>query len=117
MTDEKWQDLVYMVEEKFGIKERTSEEDILQDDLGNIVKGEREIIIFENEMGEIKLERTKRPLITDKKMHYHKGAGGVASVEFVTSKDEYTRNLKAFVFNSDKDEWEELKLQGGTIIF
>lgn len=110
MNDEKWEDLIYKIEQKFGVEERGKEEDILEDDLGNVVQGEKEIIIFTNDLGKIKLERIKRPLIVDKKMHYHKGAGGTASVEFIVSDTEFTKTIKAYVFDESIDDWKQLDL-------
>lgn len=117
MVDEKWHDLVSNIEEQFGIEERLEEEDNLEDDLGNVVKGKKEIVIFRNPLGKVKLERTVRPIITDKKMHYHKGTGGTAKVEFVVSESETSQKLKAFVFNEAENDWKELEVSGDNITF
>ncbi|MCL5093957.1 MAG: hypothetical protein M1355_02405 [Patescibacteria group bacterium] len=117
MNNEKWQDTLDNISRSFGIEEKFTEEDNIEDDFGNQVKGVKEVVIFNNPIGKIRLERTKRPLIEDKKMHYHKGAGGVAKVEFIVSDTEFTYKLRAFVWDKDTDEWKELDTKAGPISF
>lgn len=117
MTNEKWQNLIFMIEEKFGILEKETKDSLIEDDIGNKVKGTRDMVIFENEMGKIKLERENRPMIVDKKMHYHKTAGTGAKVEYIVSDTEMVHKVTAYKWNEASDDWEELKLPGGRINF
>lgn len=115
MTNDKWQDLIFNVEEKFGLTEHITEADNMEDDMGHVIEGKKESIVFQNDLGKIKIERISHPIITDKKMHYHKGSGGTAKVEYIVSDTETTAKLKAYI---EKDgEWEELDIPAGSMNF
>lgn len=117
MNDEKWENLITSIDEKFGIEEKKTEEDNLVDDVGKTYEGTRDIIIFNGIQGRMKIERVNHPVIEDKKMHYHKGTGGTAQVEYNVSETERTHRVTAYSFNEATEDWEELKLPGGTMSF
>ena len=117
MTDDKWEDTKANIDQAFGLDDQYFEEDNIEDDIGNVLEGKKEVIIFTNTMGEIMLERTVRPFIEDKKMHYHKGTGGTAKIEFVISKTEFTRTLNAFLKDPDTGEWNKLETEDGIMSF
>lgn len=117
MTDEKWDDLKENVREKFGILEERTEPDIMTDDIGQEIKGEKDIIVFKGPMGKMMVTRTKRPVILDKKSHYHKTQAGKALTEYIVSDTEFTSNVEAFTWDDLAGDWKELDLKGGTISF
>jgi hypothetical protein len=97
MTDEKWGDLIYMVENQFGFEERYSEPYLEQGEAETLVKrGDKEVIVFSTPQGRMRLERISRPLVVDKKFHYHKGSAGSAQIEYIYSDTEKTHSLEAF---------------------
>lgn len=117
MSDEKWKNLVYQIEERFGILEKYTLEDNLEDDLGNTFPGTREVVIFEGLQGKMKLERVNHPLILEKKMHYHKGTGGTAKTEFIVSDTEKTHRVFVFVWDKTINDWKKLELPDETLRF
>lgn len=117
MNDEKWGNTISLIEEKFGVEERKTVPDNLEDNYGNVFEGTKETVIFKGPLGKIKLERIAHPLILDKKMHYHKGSGGTAEVEYQVSETEKTHRLIVFKQSPDTLEWEELDLPEGTMTF
>lgn len=109
MQDEKWADLTDNIETNFKILERHTEDDVFEDDVGNQFKGTKDIVIFEGPLGKTKVERTNRPVILDKKTHYHKTAGGGAKIEYVVSETEFTHRIKAYRWNENLGDWEEVE--------
>lgn len=104
MNDEKWIDLKGTIKEK-AIEFKEYKEDISrEDDLGHRVPTTKEALEFEVEAGTFKLERTTRPVILDKKTHYHKGAGG-ADIEYVLSNDEFTHKISVYK-KDDYGDWQ-----------
>jgi hypothetical protein len=95
MNDDKWLDLKVKLREKFGDVEETVEKESGEDDMGQSVPTTTETLQFDSPLGRLKMIRTTRPKILDKKTHYHKGAGG-AQVEFILSDDEMTHKLEVF---------------------
>lgn len=108
MNDEKWLDFKATIKEK-ALEYKEYQEDVsTEDDLGQRVPTKKEVLEFEVPIGEIKIERTTRPIILDKKSHYHKGAGG-ATVEYVLSENEFTHKIE--VFKKDiVGNWEALDI-------
>ncbi len=117
MTDDKWEDLKENVREKFGIIEEKSKPDIMTDDLGNEIKGEKEIIVFDGPMGKMMVTKTKRPVIIDKKSHYHKTQAGKALTEYVVSDTEFTSKVEAFTWDDIAQDWEVIDTRGDSISF
>lgn len=117
MSDEKWEDTVTQIDEKFGIDEKTNIPDNLEDDFSNVFEGGKETIIFKGLLGKMKIERITHPLILNKKMHYHKGAGGTAKVEYEVSKTEKSHKLNPYLWDDITNDWKELDLPEGTMTF
>jgi hypothetical protein len=108
MTDEKWDNLIFMVDRQFGILEKRTEPILEQAEAEQVVKrGDKEILIFDTPGGKMKLERSSRPLVLDKKYHYHKTAGTGAQVEYVYSSTEKTHSLDAF--REVDGEWQRVE--------
>lgn len=106
MTDEKWLDLLENLSQKYKL-EKENEEIITKDDLGNEMINQIERVIFESPVGKIKLERTTRPMILDKKVHYSHTAGTKGLVEYILSPDEKTHKLQAY--RKVDGDWDEIK--------
>ncbi len=117
MTDEKWEDLKENIREKFKVLEEKTEPDIMTDDIGNEIKGEKDIIIFEGPAGKMKVTKTKRPVILDKKSHYHKTQAGKALIEYIVSDTEFTNKLEVFSWDELAQKWKEIDTRGGSISF
>jgi hypothetical protein len=108
MTDEKWGDLKFMVEQKFGLDEHYSEPYYEQGEAETRVKrGDREILIFTTPAGRMRVERISRPLVLDKKFNYHKGSAGAAQIEYVYSDTEKTQSVQAF--REVDGEWQPVE--------
>lgn len=89
MTDEKWLDLLDTLQAKFTL-ERENLEQITTDDLGHEILNKIERAIFQNDLGQFKLERITRPTIIDKKVHYSHANGTKGLVEYILSPTEKT---------------------------
>lgn len=111
MTDEQWENLIYKIEEKFGIINR-EEEDIVVDELstGEKIKGKLERIEFSGPLGKMKLEREIRPRVEDKKTLYSRRIGGKTTEDYVYSKEETVSKVKAYKWNERSNEWVEIEV-------
>lgn len=112
MSDEKWQEILDNIKEKLSILEHSKEEFEVKDDFGVKGKGEREVVVFEGPLGKMKLEREKRPLIAEKKIHYVKTKGSGAMIEYILSKDEIVSYVKCFQWDEKSNDWEKVKISG-----
>lgn len=109
MQDSKWDNLIFMIEEKFGIKNRSKEPiEINQNSQGEGIMGEVEVIEFETPTGRMKLERTGRPKVIDKKVLSTKRIGGKVAVDYVYSSDEKSYGVKLYRFCDNN--WQEVDL-------
>jgi len=110
MTEEKWQDIKAMVEEKFEvIDKRLEEKKIGKDKQGNEVEEKKETIEFKGPLGKIKLERVIRPKVLEERTQYSRRVGGDIQVNYIYSSDEFIDLLRAYQWNIKKEEWEEIK--------
>jgi hypothetical protein len=107
MTDEKWQDIVVTIKEKFKILEQTKEN--LAPEVGG---GTREQIVFIGPLGKIKLERTIRPLVINKRTIGSRRIGSTTKVEYIFSETEKVDKLKVYKWVDDLNDWQELKVEG-----
>lgn len=102
MTDERWRDLLAHIEEKFAIEERKT---IPTEDK----RGTIEMVIFSGQSGKVKLERISRPRALGTKTQYSKRIGSSVSVEHIYSDTEQVHSLKAYRWNADDNDWQEIK--------
>ncbi|HEX9664829.1 MAG TPA: hypothetical protein VGA49_03325 [Patescibacteria group bacterium] len=105
MTEDKWLDLKAKIEDKFDILDQHKEE--LEDTPGTI-----EYIVFISPLGKVKLERTIKPVVLDKKTTYTRRIGGQTAVDYVYSETETVDKIKALKWNDDQDDWEEMEAEG-----
>ncbi|MFC1612909.1 hypothetical protein ACFL23_01120 [Patescibacteria group bacterium] len=100
MTEEKWQNLRGMILDDFGIEEEKKE--IIED----IPNAYIEYIIFNGPIGKIKLERTVKPVVIDKKTTYSARAGMAEKVDYIYAEGEFSSKFKAYKWNNG--DWEEM---------
>lgn len=103
MTEEKWLNLISMLEENFGEIKR--EKGDLPEDEG---LGQRDMVEFKGPLGKMRLIRTIRPLVLDKKTVYSKRGGSETKVDYVYSDEEKVTSLKAERFNESQNAWQEI---------
>ena len=109
MNPSKWENLIFLAEEKFGIdKEYKEEFEVAELFNGEKIIGERQIVEFESPLGQIKLEKTSRPKVIDKKILHTKRIGGRVAVDFVYSDEEKVEELKIYRLDND-NQWVEIK--------
>ena len=102
MTDEKWEKLIFMVEEKFGILKREKKE--IEEEGG----GEVESVEFNGPLCKMKIERILHPRIIDKKVHYSRRIGSESKVDYIYSDTEKVQRLKVYKWSLDQNDWEEI---------
>jgi hypothetical protein len=108
MNPNKWENLIFMAEEKFGLDKKYMEDfEVSELSTGEKIMGQKEIVEFKSPLGRIKLEKTSRPKVIDKKVLHTKRIGGRTAIDFVYSPDERVEELKIYKENKE-GEWEEL---------
>ena len=101
MTYDRWQDLRESIREKYDIEEELHKQN--DDGIGTC-----ETIVFVGPVGKIRLELLKRPVRLGTKTSYSKRIGSAVAVEHEYSDTDESITLKAYRFNKDDDEWEEI---------
>lgn len=108
MNSSKWENLIFLAEEKFGIDKKYKEEfEVAELSTGEKIMGQRQIVEFQGPLGRIRLEKNSRPKIIDKKVLHTKRIGGRVVVDFVYSEEEKVENLKIYRFKND--QWVEIR--------
>lgn len=108
MNDEKWQDIISMVKDKFEVEEE-KKEDLSKEDGGGFV----EWIIFKGPLGRMKLERTTKPIVLDKKTTFSRRVGSETKVDYVYSDTEFSQKFKAYKWDEANEEWTEMEMEKG----
>jgi len=111
MTDEKWENIIYQIEEKFGILKREKEEIEVGESFGKKIKGLKETVEFKGPLGKIKLERISRPKIAEKKVISSKRIGGKVAIDYIYSPEELVKTLKVYAWDEATNNWKELKTE------
>ena len=107
MNDDKWLDLKESLKEKFNILEDKTEDYTVETEEGSQKLGTVDILISETPMGKIKLERTNKPVVLDKKVHYNRRKEG-SQIEYIYSEDELTHHMDAFKWNNEEGTWQKI---------
>ena len=108
MNDEKWFDIVDMVEEKLEVLDKTRQEVPIGDDIDGAKALEIvETVIFEGLEGKMKIERTTRPAILDRKAIKSKRIGDRERVEYQYSDTEKVQSFKAYKWGGN--DWVEIE--------
>lgn len=107
MIDEKWLDLKDSIKEKSDILEDKTEDLMIDVDKGQEKLGTVDVLICQTPMGKIKLERTNKPVVLDKKVQYHRRKEG-SKIEYIYSNTEWTHRLDAYKWNEQDNDWEKI---------
>jgi hypothetical protein len=109
MTNEKWEQLVEMVQKNFNDVSLRTEPLMIETGGVAEAQGTQDILEFETPAGHFQLVRENRPAVLEKKMHYSHRAGDTAQTEYKLSDTEFTHKLR--VYKEDEfGEWEEVTL-------
>lgn len=101
MTDDKWEQVKDMIEDKFGdvkIEKKQGEDGI----------GEVERVFFKGPMGKMKLERVVRPRLVGKKTLTSRRIGADVKEEKVYDENDLVSFIKAYKVGDDND-WAEIE--------
>ena len=101
MNDQRWEEVLRRLDKQFG----NLEFDEIEDEETHAVT---ESVVWESPMGRMKLARTTRPLVVDKKLHYSGRVGGGSHVEYVYSKTESTSRVRLYRWSDAAGDWEEV---------
>ena len=102
MTDEKWENLLEMIKQQFQVLDK-GVEDLVD------TKGVREFIIFYGPLGKMKLERTSKPRVIDKKVYSSRRIGAAVREELVYSKTELIHQFEAYHWDEKQNDWLKIK--------
>jgi len=98
VNDERWYSLLDDLEEKLGFQDRGEK----KGPAGAVI----EWVTFKGPQGLMKLERTSRPIVLDRKVHYSKRIGGEVEEELVLSETE--KSYRVVLYRWGRDAWEEI---------
>ena len=117
MNDEKWENLIDVIELKFGKLERQFNKTISTDNMGHEINHEEEWVEFTTELGKMKVSRITRPLIIDKKYHYNRSSAGMGQVEYILSEDEKSQKIVIYKWDIISRDWVEIPIKPGELRF
>jgi len=103
MRQGKWEELLDQIERLFGFIEHTTEE--IEDRHMSV-----ETVVFDGAMGRMRLERTVRPVILEKRTSFTKRVGSEVAVEYVYSQDEFVDTVKLYRWDKLAGEWRQVDL-------
>src|SRR5512139_3343851 len=101
MNDQRWEEVLRRLDRLFGDLEFDEVED-------EETRTTVESVVWNGAQGRMKLTRTTRPLVVDKKTHYSGRIGGGTSVEFVYSDTETTSRVRLYRWDEPANDWEEI---------
>jgi len=104
MDDDRWATILDRVQSQFTVIDQGKMA------LADVPRGEIEFIVFDSPLGRLKLERTTKPRVVDKKTFGGSKYGTAAGVEYVYSDTEMTHQLQAF--KEIDGEWEPFAAEG-----
>ncbi len=112
MDNEKWERLIFLIEERCKITARKSEEfEVAKTASGQPIMGQREFIEFESPLGKMKLEKNTRPKVIDKKVLHTKRIGGRVAVDYIYSPEESISEIKVYQWDKQNNFWREVDLR------
>jgi hypothetical protein len=103
MDDERWEELVSRIELKLKVYEKKTV-------TGSDGRTKIETVVFLGSEGKMKLERTSKPRVLDKKMHYSRRIGSAPSAEYIYSPTEKVQRVHLFKWSETEQDWEEVRL-------
>ena len=101
MNDQRWEEVLRRLDKQFGDLEFDETED-------EETRAILESVAWKSPQGRLKLTRTTRPLVVDKKLHYSNRAGGGSRVEYVYSDTETTSRIRLYRWSDLANDWEEV---------
>jgi len=101
MQDDKWLEILDKVKDGFEVINE-GKEDL---DPG---PGFEEFIEFNGPLGKMRLERTTRPVVLDKKGIGSRRIGSQSTVKYIYSDTEKTHTFKAYKWEERQDDWVEM---------
>jgi hypothetical protein len=101
MNDQRWEEVLRRLDKSFG----DLEFDEIEDEETQAVT---ETVVWSGPQGKMKLARTTRPLVVDKKTHFSNRAGGGTHVEYIYSKTESTSRVRLYRWNEATSDWVEV---------
>ncbi len=102
MNDEKWENIKGRIKDDFELVEEGGKD--LEESPGYV-----EFVIFNGPLGKMKLERTTRPVVLDKKTIGSRRIGGDTQVEYIYSEDEFSQKFQAFKWDENQNDWIEME--------
>lgn len=112
-VDEKWEKLIFLVEEHCRVIERKAEDfEVSRTNTGQSIMGQREFLEFESPLGKMKLERVIKPKVLDKKVLATKRIGGRVAVDYIYSPEEFVSEIKVYRWDDKEGLWQEIDLKG-----
>jgi len=110
MNPEKWEDLLDLVEEKFGIDDHHTENFVVEETHdGKQIMGEKEVLEFNGPLGKTRVERTSQPKLVDKKVMASKRIGSKSVIDYVYSPTEKSEHIKFYRWDETTGQWTEIK--------
>lgn len=107
MTQEKWQNILSMIKDKYKVLEHKKEPLTLKTGLNEQQKiGDKEIVVFVSPLGKIKLEYIIKPVVLDKKEYYSKRIGTSSRTQYILSQNEFIRRIEAY--QETNGSWEKI---------
>jgi hypothetical protein len=113
MNPNKWDDIIFQIEEKFGIEKHFFEDFVVAEQSdGKKIMGKKEIIEFKGPLGKMRIEKISRPKIIDKKVLASRRIGSKAVVEYIYSNEEFVDQIKIYRFDDATNNWQEITANG-----
>ena len=101
MNDQRWEEVLRRLDKNFG----DLEFDEIEDEETHAVT---ESVAWTGPQGKMKLARTTKPLVVDKKTHFSSRIGGGNHVEYIFSKTETTSRVRLFRWVDATSDWQEI---------
>lgn len=102
MSPDRWQQLKGQIQDQFdGVS-------ISREKLEEPERGEKEIVLFDGPLGQMRLEYFTRPVVLDKHTHGSRRIGSHTEVEYIYSETEFSHSLKAYKWDDGQDDWLEI---------
>lgn len=104
MTDEKWESISSLIQDKF---------EVLDHGFEDLDPGKLEYYEFNGPAGKTRVERIVKPKVIDRKMHVATRIGAEGKEELVYSEDESVSYIKAYQWSESTLDWVEI--EGGEL--
>jgi hypothetical protein len=104
MNDERWEELLY----KIGLKSGPLDVKVDTMDEG---RTKIETVVFQTAMGKLKLQRTSKPVVVERKTRYSKRIGGATDEEYVYSETDKSYRVALYRWNEEESAWDEVDVR------